>query len=118
MLHWHGLTNHDSWLLIYDNATNPKELKRYLPKGKISHILLTARHPRWDEIARPIALITLLRPESIKLLNWQSTPLLEDEQQQAATLAARLGDFPLALVQARAFMADTGVGLEGYLERY
>ena len=37
-----------SWLLVYDNAAQPLELQRYLPKGLPGgHVIITTRLPAW-----------------------------------------------------------------------
>lgn len=41
-----------NWLLIFDEAKNPAELRDYIPKGGGGHVLITSRNPHWDGLAQ------------------------------------------------------------------
>ena len=93
------------WLLVFDNAENPEDVAGWLPGGS-GHVLITSRTRRWAEIAVPMEIDVLARPDSVAILR-DRVPGLPVED--ADRLAEALGDLPLALVQAAAFMADTGM---------
>jgi DNA-binding SARP family transcriptional activator len=101
----------DRWLLIFDNAEEPAALARYLPGGG-GHVVITSRNPGWDELATPVGVEMFDRAESITLLRRRAPQLTEGE---ARRIAEALGDLPLALTQAAAYLADTGTGVENYL---
>jgi tetratricopeptide (TPR) repeat protein len=100
------------WLLVFDNATDAATVTPYLA-GDSSHgrVLVTSRNRLWPEDAT-IAVQPLDRTESVKFLG-DHTP---SDPQTAAALAELLGDLPLALEQARAFLAATCRPAATYLE--
>ena len=55
------------WLLIFDNAGAPADVMPWLPGGS-GHVLITSRERGWDEIAAPVEIDLLTRPESIEML--------------------------------------------------
>jgi hypothetical protein len=106
------LQGQSRWLLVFDNAENPRDVAGWLPGGG-GHVLITSRSPRWTEIAVPVEIDVLSRAESVKLLQ-QIIPFLD--QGDAHSVADALGDLPLALAQAAEYMADTAMPAEEYLE--
>ena len=99
------------WLLIFDNAEAPADVAPWLP-GDGGHVLITSRERGWDEVATPVEIDVLTRAESIEMLHRRVPGLA---QADAGRLAAELGDLPLAIAQAAAFMADTGTSASQYL---
>jgi hypothetical protein len=99
------------WLLIFDNAEEPAVLVRYLPGGS-GQVLITSRNPGWQELASPVSVDVFDRGESITLLRRRVPRLTESEAERVAEV---LGDLPLALTQAGAYLADTTIGVEDYL---
>ena len=76
---------------------------------------MTSRNPTWGALAQPIHVEVLDRDEAITLLLGR-TP---DQNQVAADeLAEELGDLPLALEQAAAYLEQTGMPLNTYLAAY
>jgi tetratricopeptide (TPR) repeat protein len=105
------LQERNRWLLIFDNAEDPAALARYLPAGR-GQVVITSRNPDWQELATPVGVEALKRSESIALLRRRAPQLTVDE---AERIAQALGDLPLALNQAGAYLADTATGMEDYL---
>jgi DNA-binding SARP family transcriptional activator/tetratricopeptide (TPR) repeat protein len=99
------------WLLIFDNAEDPAALAGYLPGGG-GHVVITSRSPGWHELATPVRVDVFDRGESITLLRRRVPQLSEDG---AERIAQALGDLPLALVQAGAYLADTLTNVPDYL---
>ncbi|MGB7797952.1 MAG: FxSxx-COOH system tetratricopeptide repeat protein [Pseudonocardiaceae bacterium] len=105
------LRDRDRWLLIFDNAEDPAALARYLPGGG-GHVVITSRNPGWRELATPMGVDVFDRGESITLLRRRAPQLTDSE---AGRIAKALGDLPLALAQAAAYLADTASDVEDYL---
>jgi tetratricopeptide (TPR) repeat protein len=105
------LRERDRWLLIFDNAEEPVVLARYLPGGG-GQVMITSRNPGWHELATPVEVDVFDRDESIELLRRRAPQLTNGE---AGQIAVALGDLPLALAQAGAYLADTATGVEEYL---
>jgi hypothetical protein len=100
------------WLLIYDNAEDPVALAPYLPGGS-GHVLITSRNPDWHELATPLP-VDVFTPAESRTVLLQRVPQLTKEE--AANLADALEHLPLALTQAAAYLAETGIAAAGYLE--
>jgi hypothetical protein len=100
------------WLLVFDNAENPSELRSWLPDGP-GHVLISTRSTGWNEIAHPMAVDQFARRESVALLCRQVPQLTA---QGADRLAEALVDLPLAVAQAAAILTETGMPVDEYLE--
>ena len=100
------------WLLVFDNATDPGDVRLWLPGGS-GHVLITSRERNWAEIAAPVEIDVLARAESVAILCHRVAGLAEAD---AARLAVQLGDLPLALAQAAGYMAATGMPAARYLD--
>jgi hypothetical protein len=106
-----ALRGRDRWLLIFDNAEDPREIRPLLPGGA-GHVLITTRRSGFRSLGEVLNLDTLDRPDAIALLRRRAPELTEA---QAGELAGRLGDLPLALDQAAAYLDQTGMPPEEYL---
>jgi uncharacterized protein DUF4062/NB-ARC domain-containing protein len=106
-----ALRERDRWLLIYDNAENPAALTPHLATGGGGQVLITSRNPAWHDLATPLAVDAFDRNESLTLL--RRVPRLTTTD--ATRIADALGDLPLALSQAAAYLAETGTPTEDYL---
>jgi tetratricopeptide (TPR) repeat protein len=100
------------WLLVFDNATGPDDVRPWLPGGS-GHVLITSRQRDWAEIAASVEIDVLAQAESVAILCHRVAGLTEAD---AARLAAQLGDLPLALAQAAGYMAATGMPAARYAD--
>ena len=100
------------WLLVYDNAESPAQLSGLLPPGGGGHVLVTSRWSAWGARASPLELDVLVRAESVGFLR-RRTGIRDD--QGLAALAELVGDLPLALEEAAAYLEETREGLGDYL---
>jgi transcriptional regulator with XRE-family HTH domain len=105
------LRHRGRWLLVFDNAEDPADVTPWLPGGG-GHVLVTSRQRGWDEVAAPVEVDVLARPESVAILQNRVAALSGAD---ADRLAAELGDLPLAVAQAAGFMADTGMTPDEFL---
>jgi MinD-like ATPase involved in chromosome partitioning or flagellar assembly len=101
------------WLLIFDNAENPDRISSLLPAGH-GHVLITSRDPAWGDRAHAIAIDVFEREESIAHLVQRVPTLTLDE---AGRVAESLGDLPIAVAAAGAWLAETGSSVEDYLQQ-
>lgn len=109
------LRQHGRWLLVFDNANHPDEIRPYLPLVGKGHILITSRDPNWDEIGVSVAISTLPRTDSIQLLTEHSG---DTNRLASDALADVLGDLPLALEHARAYVKQNLISLAAYLDLF
>jgi tetratricopeptide (TPR) repeat protein len=105
-------TPYSHWLLIFDNADTPDELTPFLPGGP-GHVLITSRNPIWSRVAEPVEVSVFSRAESVEHLQRRVPSLSEEE---ARMVAEKLGDLPLAIEQAGAWLAETGTPPATYVD--
>ncbi|MGH3770589.1 MAG: FxSxx-COOH system tetratricopeptide repeat protein [Pseudonocardiaceae bacterium] len=108
-----ALRGRDRWLLIYDNAAAPHFVAPFMPGGA-GHVVITSRHPDWQELAAPVEVDVFDRCESVSLLRQRLPRLAEDD---AARVADALDNLPLALTQAAAYLHATGLTTQAYLQQ-
>jgi tetratricopeptide (TPR) repeat protein len=100
------------WLLIFDNADRPEDLMPLIPHGP-GHVLITSRNHEWQQQVETVPIDVFERNESIEFLAKRVPKGLS--KPDADLLAERLGDLPLALVQASAMLAQGGMQVDDYL---
>ncbi|WP_181774521.1 FxSxx-COOH system tetratricopeptide repeat protein [Amycolatopsis pittospori] len=103
------------WLLVFDAAESPEAVLPYFPRNGPGEILVTSRNSDWAGIARPLELAVFKREESIELLGRRGPEIDRDD---ADELAEKLGDLPLAVEQAAAWRAVTGMPVQEYLRLF
>jgi hypothetical protein len=99
------------WLLIFDNADDPKQLEPYLPSG-IGHVLITSRNQAWTRSAEPLE-VDVFRPEESVAHLVRHLPDLDPAD--ARMVADALGHLPLAVEQASAWLEQTGMQPQAYV---
>nr|MDT0658255.1 FxSxx-COOH system tetratricopeptide repeat protein [Micromonospora sp. DSM 115978] len=116
------------WLLIFDGAREPVDLRdmllifsgsdksfdlREVVPGGPGHVLITSRSPSWGNHAQVIEVRPFGRQESVDLLRLRlpALPVADAER-----VAERLGDLPLAVEVAGSWLAATGIPVDRYLE--
>jgi tetratricopeptide (TPR) repeat protein len=100
------------WLLIFDNADQPEEIMDLIPRGP-GDVVITSRNHRWQSVIDTVPTDVFIRAESTEFLAKRVPKDLS--QRDADGLADKLGDLPLALVQAGAMLAETGMPVDEYL---
>lgn len=101
------------WLLVFDNADDPEELRRHLPGGA-GHILVTSRDRTWTRYGEALEVDVFRREESVEHLLRRAPGLTADEAEKVATA---VGDLPLAVEQAAAWLAETATPVDRYLRQ-
>jgi tetratricopeptide (TPR) repeat protein len=109
-----GGERYPRWLLVYDNADQPEELRPYLPYPN-GHVLVTSQNAGWSEVANSLEISVFTRAESTALLRRRVSTISDED---ADLLAERLGDLPLAVDQAGAWQAATGMPVSEYLSLF
>jgi tetratricopeptide (TPR) repeat protein len=96
-----ALSQRRNLLLVFDNASEPRELLRFLPQGPHTQVLITTRS-HWsgarEHLLEPIAV------EDAAAYLLRATE--QDAPQAARAIAVQLGGLPLALVQAAAYVRE------------
>lgn len=118
---------YDRWLLIFDNATRPEIVARYIPQGA-GHVIVTSRISEWRRSIRSegIEVGEFSMNETVDFLRGRVGALsVSDDAQEDATrledaksLAQELDNLPLAAEHAAAYLVETGTPIRDYLERF
>ena len=99
------------WLVVFDSAVSADSVRDWLLDGP-GHVLVTSRNPGWGEVAQPVEVPLFSRMDSLAVLRAQARGVNDLD---ADLLADALGDLPLALTQAAALLAKTGMSAADYL---
>ncbi len=108
---WDALRLRGRWLLVFDNAEEPEDLRRWWPPDS-GRVLITSRNPGWTSLVSTVAVDVLSRTEALEFMRRRTgrdDPAFEQ-------LVEVLGELPLALEQAAAYLVETAVGVNQYLE--
>jgi tetratricopeptide (TPR) repeat protein len=102
------------WLIVFDNADQPEEIKDLIPTGS-GDVLITSRNHRWEAVIRTVPM-DVFRPQESRdfLLKRVRKGLTEAD---ADRLAKELGHLPLALEQAGAMLAESAMPADEYLRQ-
>jgi hypothetical protein len=100
-------------LLIYDNAESPEQIAALLPPAGGGHVLITSRWTAWQRHAQPVPLGVWSREESLAFLQQRAE---SGGNAKLDELAEVLGDLPLALDEAAAYLEQTGEDVAGYVQ--
>ncbi|CAM5651175.1 hypothetical protein SVIOM342S_08078 [Streptomyces violaceorubidus] len=103
----------DNWLLVFDNAEDVDAVRQYFPTNGPGKVVVTSRNRAWERVATPLPVNVFERSESVELLQKRSPDLSTED---ADRLADALGDLPLAVEQAGAWRAVTGMLVDEYLD--
>ncbi|WP_103348474.1 FxSxx-COOH system tetratricopeptide repeat protein [Amycolatopsis sp. CA-128772] len=103
------------WLLVFDSAESPEVVRPFFPVNGPGEILVTSRNPDWAGIARPLEVAVFEREESRELLRMRGPEITDEE---ADLLSEKLGDLPLAIAQAAAWRAETGMPVNEYIRLF
>ncbi|MGG2087921.1 FxSxx-COOH system tetratricopeptide repeat protein [Priestia aryabhattai] len=108
--------NHD-WLVVFDNLADEQILDAFLPTTFLGNIIITTRKSNISSLINPLNIDKFIREDSIEFL-LKRTNREKDSRRVSSQLAELLGDLPLALEQASAYIIQTGISISSYIERF
>ncbi|MFG2683437.1 FxSxx-COOH system tetratricopeptide repeat protein [Streptomyces sp. NPDC048392] len=106
---------YSNWLLVFDNAENPHEVRQFFPHNGPGRVMVTSRNSQWSTLASSLEVDVFTRTESVALIKRRSPQIPEEA---ADRLADALGDLPLAVEQAAVWLAETGMPANQYLDLF
>jgi class 3 adenylate cyclase/tetratricopeptide (TPR) repeat protein len=116
------LNVNDGWLLILDNVDDRREVRVFVPARGKGDVLITSRETVFADlgIPRALELHDLNTEEGVRFLLSRTgrDDAGPDDRAAAAELAAELGNLPLALEQAAAYIAETSATFTAYLTAF
>ncbi len=111
------LQTHREWLLILDNADELALVSEFLPPVLGGHLLLTTRAQAMEGLANRIEVETfsaeqgtlfLLRRAALLAADAPLEQAVVEDRERAGQIVKALGELPLALDQAGAYLEKTG----------
>ncbi|MDG4784477.1 FxSxx-COOH system tetratricopeptide repeat protein [Micromonospora sp. WMMD1102] len=99
------------WLIIFDNPEEPEQLREFLPDGP-GDVIVTTRNQSWTHVAEYLEIGVFERTESVELISRRVETMVPSD---ADAVAERLGDLPLVVEQAAAWLATTAMPVRNYL---
>ncbi len=106
------LRRRSGWLLVFDNAVEPEELRGWLPAGNSGRVVVTTRNPGFQGLASTMAVQVMDLDEATRFITARVPGGVDP--QQVEELAEELGRLPLAMEQATAYITATGRTVEDY----
>jgi tetratricopeptide (TPR) repeat protein len=107
------------WLLILDNVEDRRDVRRFVPERNDGDVLITSRGAVFGElgVARALDVRDLDGDDAVRFLLRRTGRKgdVPGERAAAIELAAELGNLPLALEQAAAYIAETDATFSDYL---
>ncbi|MET8578250.1 FxSxx-COOH system tetratricopeptide repeat protein [Streptomyces sp. NPDC005012] len=101
------------WLVVVDGADAPADLRDHLPSGP-GHVLTTSRSGLWESHEAQVLEVPVYdRAEAVEWARAHAPGLSPTE---AEALAEAVGDLPLALAQATAWLVNSGQPVRRYLD--
>jgi class 3 adenylate cyclase/tetratricopeptide (TPR) repeat protein len=109
----------DGWLLILDNVDDRRTIRPFVPERGKGDVLITSREPVFSELGVPRALelqdLNIEEGVRFMLARTGREDAGAGDRAAAAELATELGNLPLALEQAAAYIAETNAAFTAYL---
>lgn len=121
------LATHEGWLLVLDNADDLLLAREFLPTNHKGYILYTTRAQAAGAIAASVEVEKLnVQDGSLLLLRWAKRLDIDmpldhakaEDRAAAERIVMEMDGLPLALVQAGAYIEETGCSLTDYLSHY
>ncbi|KAJ7850237.1 hypothetical protein B0H13DRAFT_54989 [Mycena leptocephala] len=111
--------NQEDWLLFYDNADDPKiDLNRFIPQCTHGNIIITTRNPGLCVYGANSAVADMEETDAVELLLKSAAQDSSSANTKiAAEIVKEMYYLPLAIVQAGAFISQSGA-LNSYLDIY
>ncbi|KAL2870888.1 TPR-like protein [Aspergillus lucknowensis] len=117
---WLSDPQNPRWLLIFDNYDDPGEyeIEQYYPLASHGVLLITTRQP--NRVAGKKIMVQPLRSieDGLVILQRRSEQVNAKDDPHARKLAERLAGLPLALATAGAFLRQSTLTFEHYLQEY
>ena len=121
-LQW--LQSHERWFLILDNVDDEataKEVQRLVAQLTQGRILITSRLSKWSKGVDTLALDVLAEQDACDFLLERTAgerQLQADDTDRGRAIARDLDGLALALEQAAAYIAELGLSLAAYQQRW
>lgn len=119
VLNW--MNSQKQWLLVFDNLElDDSVVKKFLPHpSSLKHMLMTTRNRHCDISAEKFEVAVLQLDEAVELLLTRSNITDTTEAREEATSVVKLlGNLPLAIEQAAAYIREVSKDIFKFMKRY
>ncbi|KAJ6484623.1 hypothetical protein C8R45DRAFT_1075104 [Mycena sanguinolenta] len=112
-------SKHENWLLFFDNADDPEiNLNQFIPRCNHGNIIVTSRNPNLRGYGESSHVSDMEEPDAVALLLKSAQQTMSAPNQLLAQdIVKALWYFPLAIVQAGAFILESQ-NLQTYLDLF
>jgi hypothetical protein len=108
------LAEHGGWLLVFDNADQADTVAPFLPTQGAGQVVITSRDPvRRRHTTATLSVEVLEQAEAVRFITKRTG---QTDRSAARALAEALGNLPLAVEQACAYVEAEQLPLAAYLE--
>ena len=104
----------DRCLLVFDNATRPAVLQRFIPVAGAARVIITSNQRSMVNLGAGVPVDVFSEPQALAFLAERTGSA---DAEGARAVAVELGYLPLALAQAVAVIADQHLEYGTYLDR-
>ena len=135
---WLSDIEHGPWLMVLDSAddldlffprpakngqnTDRPQITRFIPRSSVGTVIITTRDKRVAERLtdrqKPIPVLPMNNAEAQDLLRSKLPEEIGMDENEAADLVDALGNLPLAISQAAAFITENSMEVSQYLEAF
>jgi hypothetical protein len=117
LLSWMSQECNNDWILVFDNLDDLEsfDIREFIPKVSFGHILITSRRQHAARLGTPIDVDVMNDGDALDLLYKCSRVPKGRDESKARELIGVLGNLPLAIDQAGAYIADGFMEFEDYL---
>lgn len=108
------------WLLVFDNLEDDSVVEKYLPHpSALKHMLMTMRNHHCDISAEKVEVSVLEQDEAMKLLlTCSKVTATSDAREEVTKIVMLLGNLPLAIEQAAAYIREVSKNIFNFIQRY
>ncbi|KAM3548312.1 hypothetical protein MY1884_009236, partial [Beauveria asiatica] len=116
VLDWMSEEDNQDWLLVIDNLDDLEsfDIEDFLPKVSFGHIIFTSRRTSAGRLGQSINISVMSDSEAVQMLHRCSGAKRPAQDDVAMQLTQALGNLPLALDQAAAYIAAQDSSYEHY----
>jgi len=109
------LNQNPDWLLIFDNVESGDTIYPYRPQHKLGHVIVTTRNQSLQRIGKSISIDTWTNEEARQFVK---TRINNANDKDITSLCELLGNLPLGMEQAVAYIAASGLSIQDYIELF
>ena len=109
------LNQNPHWLLVFDNVESGDTIYPYRPQHQQGHVIITTRNQSLQSVGKSIPIDTWTDEEAQQFVK---TRLDNASENDITELSELLGNLPLAMEQAVAYIVASGLTISDYIELF